>query len=162
MVNCGADKQLLQLRVLGFAFLRMGMLGSASFQRGEEILVGGKCPDAGGIGRPVSVVLVAVCARFPPKSTRRNPSVPRSIPSHAYRSNKLRGYSRGATHMQQPGGWSDLALRFKSRINSFGVTAGMEQMCKSLTDRGVSGYKEFSTSLCNSQTLAAKLFRKNK
>jgi hypothetical protein len=38
----------------------------------------------------------------------------------------------------------------------------MEQMIKSLTDRGVSGSKEFSMSLCNSQTLAAVLFRQSK
>jgi len=38
----------------------------------------------------------------------------------------------------------------------------MEQIVKSLTDRGVSGYKEFSMSLCNSQTLAAVLFRQTK
>jgi hypothetical protein len=73
----------LQLRVLGFRFLQDGDVEVSVFPEGEEILVGGKCPDAGGIGRLVSVVPVAVCARFPPKSTRRNPSVPRSLPSHA-------------------------------------------------------------------------------
>jgi hypothetical protein len=38
----------------------------------------------------------------------------------------------------------------------------MEQVVRSLTDRGASGYKEFSMSLCNSQTLAAVLFRQSK
>ena len=38
----------------------------------------------------------------------------------------------------------------------------MERVVKSLTDRGVSGYKEFSMSFCNSQTLAAVLFRQSK
>ncbi len=42
------------------------------------------------------------------------------------------------------------------------MTAGMEPMFKSLTDGGVSGYKEFSMSLRNSQTLAAELFRQCK
>jgi hypothetical protein len=37
------------------------------------------------------------------------------------------------------------------------VTAGMEQMFKSLTDRGMNGYKQSRASLCNSQTLAAKV-----
>jgi hypothetical protein len=38
----------------------------------------------------------------------------------------------------------------------------MEQMSKSLTDRGMNGYKQSRTSLCNSQTLAAELFQRNK
>src|ERR1700688_2685017 len=37
----------------------------------------------------------------------------------------------------------------------------MEQVFRSLTDRGVSGYKKFSASFCNSQTLAAELFPQN-
>jgi len=37
----------------------------------------------------------------------------------------------------------------------------MEQVFKSLTDRGASGYKKFSASFCNSQTLAAKSFRQS-
>jgi hypothetical protein len=37
----------------------------------------------------------------------------------------------------------------------------MEQGFRSLTDRGVSGYKKFSASFCNSQTLAAELFPQN-
>jgi hypothetical protein len=42
------------------------------------------------------------------------------------------------------------------------VTAGKEQMLKSLTVRGMNGYKQSSMSLCNSQTLAAELFRQSK
>jgi hypothetical protein len=38
----------------------------------------------------------------------------------------------------------------------------MEQTFKSLTHRGVNGYKQSSISLCNSQTLAAELFLRNK
>jgi hypothetical protein len=42
----------------------------------------------------------------------------------------------------------------------------MEQVLNSLTDRGVSGYKRSSTSLCKSltlaATLAAELFLQNK
>jgi hypothetical protein len=41
------------------------------------------------------------------------------------------------------------------------MTAGMEEVFKSLTDRGASGYKKFSASFCNSQTLAAELFQQN-
>gem|GEM_PF-4813880 len=47
-------------------------------------------------------------------------------------------------------------------MSSSDVTAGMEQMFKSLTDRGMNGYKQSRASLCNSQTLAAKLFLQNK
>ena len=47
-------------------------------------------------------------------------------------------------------------------MHSFGGTAGTEQVIKSLTERGVSDYKGFSMSLCNSQTSAAVLFRLNK
>jgi hypothetical protein len=46
-------------------------------------------------------------------------------------------------------------------MSSFGVTARMEQMLKSLTDRGLNGCKRSSKSLCNSQTLAAELSRQN-
>ena len=35
-------------------------------------------------------------------------------------------------------------------------------MCKSLTDGGASGYKEFSMNLWNSLTLAEELFRQSK
>jgi hypothetical protein len=47
-------------------------------------------------------------------------------------------------------------------MNGFGATAGMEQMLKSLTNKGMNGCKQSSKSLCNSQTLAAELFRQNK
>jgi hypothetical protein len=40
----------------------------------------------------------------------------------------------------------------------FGVQPGMIRWPKSLTDRGVNGYKQSSTSLGNSQVLAAELF----
>ena len=43
-----------------------------------------------------------------------------------------------------------------------GGTAGMEQAFKSLTHRGVNGYRQSSISLCNSQSLAAELFLRNK
>jgi hypothetical protein len=35
-------------------------------------------------------------------------------------------------------------------------------MFKSLTDRGMNGYKQSSTSFCDSQILAAELFRRRK
>jgi hypothetical protein len=38
----------------------------------------------------------------------------------------------------------------------------MEQMFKSLTHRGVNGYKQSSITLCNWQTLAAELLLQNK
>jgi len=41
---------LLQLRVLSFDFFQNGGVGVGVFPEGEEILVGGECPDAGGIG----------------------------------------------------------------------------------------------------------------
>jgi hypothetical protein len=47
-------------------------------------------------------------------------------------------------------------------MSSFGVTAGMEQMLKSLTDRETNGYKRSSMSLFDWQTLVTKLFRQNK
>jgi len=42
----------LQLGVLGFGLLEDGDVGVGVFPEGEEILVGGECPDAGGIGEP--------------------------------------------------------------------------------------------------------------
>ena len=52
---------------------------------------------------------VADCAPYPPKVHDGTP-VFRFVSSPSpYRSNKLRDWSRGATHMQQPGGVSDLA-----------------------------------------------------
>ena len=42
------------------------------------------------------------------------------------------------------------------------MTAGKEQMLKSLTDRGMNGYKRSSMSLGDWQTLAAELFRQNR
>ena len=42
------------------------------------------------------------------------------------------------------------------------MTAGTEQVFKSLTDRGASGCKEFSMSLHNSQNLAAELFQQTR
>jgi len=38
-VNCSADKQLLQLRVLGFRFLQDGDVGVGVFPEREEVLV---------------------------------------------------------------------------------------------------------------------------
>jgi hypothetical protein len=37
----------LQLRVLGLGFLQDGNVGVGVFPEGEEIFVGGECPDAG-------------------------------------------------------------------------------------------------------------------
>jgi len=37
----------LQLRVLGFGLLQDGEVGIGVLPEGEEILVGGECPDAG-------------------------------------------------------------------------------------------------------------------
>jgi len=54
------------------------------------------------------------------------------------------------------------SLTFKSRMSSFGVTAGIEQMLKSLTDRGANGCKRSRMSLFDWQTLVAKLFQQNK
>ena len=47
------------------------------------------------------------------KSTRRDPVLCFVSSSSPCRSNKLRAWSRGATHMQQPGGVSDLASSFR-------------------------------------------------
>jgi|ERR1017187_9926445 hypothetical protein len=41
---------LLQLRVLRLGFLQDGDVGVGVFPEGEEIIVGGECPDAGNIG----------------------------------------------------------------------------------------------------------------
>jgi len=43
-------------------------------------------------------------------------------------------------------------------VSSFGVTAAMEQLFKSLTRGEVNGYKRSSTSLGNSHTLAVERF----
>ena len=42
---------LLQFRVLSLSFLQDGDVRVGVFPEGEEILVSGECPDAGGIGR---------------------------------------------------------------------------------------------------------------
>ena len=45
-----ATTDLLQLCVLGLGFLQDGDVGIGVFPEGEEILVGGESPDAGGVG----------------------------------------------------------------------------------------------------------------
>jgi hypothetical protein len=47
-------------------------------------------------------------------------------------------------------------------MSNFAVAAEVEQLLKSLTDRGMNGYNQSSMSLCNSQTLGAELFRQNR
>jgi len=69
---------------------------------------------------------VADCAPYPPKVHEGTP-VFRFVSSPSpYRSNKLRDWSRGATHMQQPGGVSDLAssYRFPEQVPSSLMTPG--------------------------------------
>jgi hypothetical protein len=60
------------------------------------------------------------------KSTRRDPVLCFVSSSSPCRSNKLRAWSRGATHMQQPGGVSDLAssFRFPEQVPSSLMTLG--------------------------------------
>ena len=47
-------------------------------------------------------------------------------------------------------------------MTSFGVQSAMVPSPKSLTDEGMNAYKRSSASLCNSQTLAAEQFPRNK
>jgi hypothetical protein len=47
-------------------------------------------------------------------------------------------------------------------MTSFGVQSGMAQRPKSLTVGGWNAYRQSSTNLCNSHTLAAELFRQSK
>jgi hypothetical protein len=49
LVSWDRRRHLLQLRVLGFGLLVDGNVGVGDFPEGEEILVGGERPDAGGI-----------------------------------------------------------------------------------------------------------------
>jgi len=60
------------------------------------------------------------------KSTRRDPVLCVVSSSSPCRSNTLRVRSRGATHMQQPGGVSDLAssFRFPEQVPSSLMTLG--------------------------------------
>jgi len=48
--HCDRSKPLLQLRILRFGFFQDGDVGVGVFPEGEEILVSGERPDAGGIG----------------------------------------------------------------------------------------------------------------
>src|SRR6202040_227174 len=71
-------RSLLQLRVLRFGLLQDGDVGVGVFPEGEEIFVGGECPDAGGIGIGAlrSSRLQSVRASHSQMRQRSRPAVP--------------------------------------------------------------------------------------
>ena len=63
--------QLLQLRVLRFGLLQDGDIGVGVFPEGEEIFVGGECPDTGGIGiSPDEFFACSALARATPRCAK--------------------------------------------------------------------------------------------
>ena len=69
---------LLQLRVLRLGLLQDGDVGVGVFPEGEEIFIGGHCPDAGGIGvRSLRRFrLQGVCTSHSQMRQRSRPTVP--------------------------------------------------------------------------------------
>ncbi|MGA7967688.1 MAG: hypothetical protein WB983_03580, partial [Terriglobales bacterium] len=74
--TCRLRLYLLQLLVLGLGLLQDGNVGVSVSPQGEEVFLGGKRPDTGGISPGRILCLERICTRHSQMSQRSGPAVP--------------------------------------------------------------------------------------